>query len=116
MLPRKIFENLIAICICRLLKLQVAIIVLFQQLFDEIFLNFFLSLIVSHITTVLWGSYKCPPTGGPNFGDASTRHCPPRFRKHAENITIHLQCLHRLSGKDEFVLGKQVLMFDGEKI
>ena len=54
--------------------------------------------------------------GGPNFGDALIRHCPPLFKKHAENITIYLQCLNQLNGKDAAVLGKQVLMFDEKKI
>ena len=54
--------------------------------------------------------------GGPNFGDVSTRHRPPRYKKHAENITIYLQCLNRLNGKDAAALGKQVLMFDEKKI
>ena len=57
-----------------------------------------------------------PPTGDPNFGDALIRHCPPRFKKHAENIIIDLQCLNRLNGKDAAVLGKQVLLFDEKKI
>ena len=53
--------------------------------------------------------------GGPNFGDALTRHCPTRFQKHAEN-TIYLQCLNRFNGKDADVLGKQVLMLNEKKI
>ena len=57
-----------------------------------------------------------PPTGEPNFGDASIRHCPPRYKKHAGNITIYLQCLNRLNEKDVAVLGKQVLTFDEKKI
>ena len=32
--------------------------------------------------------------GGPSFGDALVWHCPPRFKKHAESITIYLQCLN----------------------
>ena len=65
---------------------------------------------------ILWGPYKCPRPGGPNFGDALLRHCPPRFKKHAKNMTIYLQCLNRLNRKDAAVLGKQVLMFDEKKI
>ena len=58
-----------------------------------------------------------PPDRVPNFGDALIWHCPPRLKKHAENITIHLQCLNRLNVKDAAaVLGKQVLMFDEKKI
>ena len=34
------------------------------------------------------------------------RHCPPRSKKDAEYITIYLQSLNRLSGKDAPVLGK----------
>ena len=78
------------------------------------FLNF-MPLIVS-----LTQQYCGAPTNAPrpveaNFGDALTRHCPPRFKKHAENLTIYLQCLNRLNGKDAAVLGKQVLMFDEKK-
>ena len=69
-------------------------------------------------TIILWGPYKCPPfrPGEPNFGDASIRHCPPRNKKHAGNITIYLQCLNRLNEKDAAVLGKQVLIFDEKQI
>ena len=56
-----------------------------------------------------------PSTGGPNFGDALIRHCLPRYKKHVENTTIHLQCLNRLNKKDAAVLEKQVLMFDEKK-
>ena len=55
-------------------------------------------------------------SGGPNFGDALIRHFPPRFKKHAENIAIYLQCLNRLIGKDAAVLRKQVLMLNEKKI
>ena len=58
-----------------------------------------------------------PRHGEPNFGDASARHCPPCYKKHAENMTIYLQCLNRLNEKDAAVLGKQVyLVFDEKKI
>ena len=57
-----------------------------------------------------------PLPEGPNFGDALIRHCSPRYKKHAENITIHLQCPNRLNKKDAAVLEKQVLMFDEKKI
>ena len=57
-----------------------------------------------------------PQPGGPNFRDALIRHCPPRYKKHAENIKIYLQCLNRFNEKDAAVLGKQVLMFDEKKI
>ena len=40
---------------------------------------------------------------------------PPRFKKHAEYITIYMQCLNR-HGKDVAVLGKQVLMLNEKKI
>ena len=85
MLPRKIFENLIVICV-----MHFVIIVLLQQLFDED-LKFIASNSESD-TTILKGPYKCTPLrpGEPNFGDASIRHCPPRFKKHPENITIYL--------------------------
>ena len=56
-----------------------------------------------------------PRPGGPNFGDALMRHCLPRYKKHAENITIYLQWLNRFNGKDAAVLVKQVLMFDEKK-
>ena len=52
----------------------------------------------------------------PICGDALIWLCPPRFKKHAENITIYLRCLNRLNGKDAAVFGKQVLMFDEKKI
>ena len=67
---------------------------------------------------MLWDSYKCAHArpGGPNFGDALIQHCPARYKKHAENITIYLQCLNRFNGKGAAVLGKQVLMFDEKKI
>ena len=55
-------------------------------------------------------------SGRPNFGDALIRHFAPRHKKHAENITIYLQCLNRLNGKDAAVLGKQVLMLNEKKI
>ena len=45
-----------------------------------------------------------PRPGGPNFGDALIWHCPPRFKIHAENITIHFQCLNRLNVKDAAVV------------
>ena len=54
--------------------------------------------------------------GVPNFGDASMRHRPPRYKKHAKNIAIYLRCLNRLNGKDAAVLREQVLMFDEKKI
>ena len=60
--------------------------------------------------------------GGTNFGDALIRYCPPRFKKHTENITIYLDCVNRLNTKlidftcSAAVLGKQVLMFDEKKI
>ena len=57
-----------------------------------------------------------PHPGGSNFGDALIRHCSPRYKKHAKNITIYLQCLNRLNKKDAAVLEKQVLMFDEKKI
>ena len=57
-----------------------------------------------------------PRPGGLNFGDASKRHCPPRYKKHAGNITNYLQCLNRLNWKDAAVLGKQVLIFDEKNI
>ena len=60
-----------------------------------------------------------PPSrlGAPNFGDALTWHCSPRYKKHAENITIHLERLNRVNVKDAAaVLGKQVLMLDEKKI
>ena len=65
-------------------------------------------------TTILWGFYKCPSPrlARPTFEDASIRHCPPRHKKHAENVTVYLQCSNRLNGKDAAGLGKQVLMFD----
>ena len=57
-----------------------------------------------------------PPVGsGANFGDALIRHCPPRYEKQAENITIYLQRLNRRNGKNAAVLEKQVLMFDEKK-
>ena len=92
---------------------------LFKQFFDEIFFKNFCLNSESN-TTMLWGPYKCYPpppfpTGGPNFGDVLIRHCPTRYKKHAENITNYLQCLIRLNGKDAAVLGKQVLMFDEKK-
>ena len=62
------------------------------------------------------GPYKCPRPGGSNFGDALLQDCPPRFKKHAENVTIYLQCFNRLNRKDAAVVGKQVLMFDEKKI
>ena len=34
-----------------------------------------------------------PQPAKSNFGDALIRHCPPRFEKHAENITICLQLM-----------------------
>ena len=48
--------------------------------------------------------------------DALIWLCPPRFKKHTENITICLQCLSQLNGKDAAVFGKQVLMLDEKKI
>ena len=57
-----------------------------------------------------------PPTGGTELQSCFLRHCSPRLKKHAENITIYLQCLNRLNGKDAAVLRKQVLMFDEKKI
>ena len=53
---------------------------------------------------------------GPNFRDVLIRHFPPRFKKHAKNITIYLQCLNRLNGKDAAAFGKQVLMLNEKKI
>ena len=51
----------------------------------------------------------------PICGDALICLCPTRFKKHAENITIYLQCRNRLSGKDTAVFGKQVLMLPKKK-
>ena len=56
-----------------------------------------------------------PPYRGPSLGDALIRHCSPRYKKHAENITIYLQCLNRLNKKDAAVLEKQGLMFDEKR-
>ena len=36
--------------------------------------------------------------GESNFGDALIRHCPPRNKKHAENITVCLLRLNHLNG------------------
>ena len=44
-----------------------------------------------------------PRPGGLNFESALIWHCPPRFKKHAENLTIYLQCLNRLNGMDAAV-------------
>ena len=91
---------------------------LFQQLFDKIFFLNFLPLIVSLMQQDCGvpSNVPLPRPGGPNFGDALLRHCPPRLEKYAENITIYLQCLNRLSGKDAAAFGKQVLNFDKKKI
>ena len=105
MLPPKNFENLYAIYI---MKLQL------QCFFRNFLTSFFLK-----IFAILWGPYNCLPpsrTGRSNFGDALLRHCPSRFKKHAENTTIFLQCLNRLNEKEAAVLGKQVLLFDEKKI
>ena len=56
-----------------------------------------------------------PRPGGPICGDALIWLCPPRFKKHAENITIYLQCLNRLKAQNAAVFEKQVLMFDKKK-
>ena len=91
---------------------------LLQQLFDKIFFKFFVSLIASLIQQYCGAptNTPLPQPAEPNFGDALIRHCLPRFKKYAENVTIYLQCLNRLNGKDVAVLGKQVLMFDEKKI
>ena len=58
-----------------------------------------------------------PPTGGAELWRCvGTALLTTLQKKHAENITIYLQCLNRLNGKDAAVLGKQVLMFDEKKI
>ena len=57
-----------------------------------------------------------PRPGGSICGNALIWPCPPRFKKHAENITIYLQCLNRLKAKNAAVFEKQVLMFDEKKI
>ena len=61
-------------------------------------------------------SLSLPRPVGLNFGDALIGHCPPRYKKHAENITIYLHYLNRLNGKDAPILRKQVLKFDEKKI
>ena len=83
MLPRKIFENLIVIYVM-LMELQL------QCFLNNFLTNISVKFIASNSesnTTILWGPYKCPPQPEePNFGDASIRHCPPRYKKLAENI------------------------------
>ena len=56
-----------------------------------------------------------PRPGGPNFGDALIRYCQPHYKKHGENTTLYLQCLHRLNGNNAAVLGKRVLMFNEKR-
>ena len=84
---------------------------LFQQVFDEIFKKNFVFNCESCRLQQHCGALRMSER--PNFGDVLIRHFPPRFKKHAENITIFLQCLNRLNGKDAAVLGKQVLMWPG---
>ena len=99
MLPRKLFENLIAIYI---MSLQLKCF--FSDFLTKISLKFF-PLIVSLIQQYCGvpKNAPLPPTGGSNFGDVLIRHCPPRFKKHAKDITIYLQCLNRRNGKDAAV-------------
>ena len=46
-----------------------------------------------------------PRPGGPNFGDALIQHCPTRYEKHAESITIYLQCPNRFNGRMQLFWG-----------
>ena len=115
MLPRKIFENLIVIYVMQLLGYSV--------FFYNFLTKFSLKCIASNFkfnTTILWAPTNVsPPTGGTELRrcfDTALPKCSPRYKKHAKNITIHLQCLSRLSGEDAAVLGKQVFMFDEKKI
>ena len=55
------------------------------------------------------------PTGGSELWGYLDTALLIRFKKHAENVTIYLQCLIRLNGKDVAVLDKQVFDYD-EKI
>ena len=49
------------------------------------------------------------PNGETEFRRCLDTALPTTLQKHAENMTIDLQCLNRLNGKDSAVLGKQVL-------
>ena len=69
-------------------------------------------LILSLIQQYCGSPTNAPRPRGPNFGDAAIQHCPPRYKKYVENITIYLQRLNQRNGKDAAVLRKQVLMFD----
>ena len=90
---------------------------LFQQLFDNSFLNFFAFNSESNYNNIVGlEQMPSPRPGRPNFGDVLMRHCTPRHRKHAKNITIYLQWINHLNGKVAAVLGKEVLMFDEKKI
>ena len=56
-----------------------------------------------------------PPTRGTELRRCVDTRLPTTLQKHAENITIYLQCLNRLNGEDAAVVGQQVLMFDEKR-
>ena len=57
-----------------------------------------------------------PPDRGDRISKMPRYGTAHHAAKHAENETIYVQYLNRLNGKDAAVLGKQVLMFDENKI
>ena len=68
----------------------IAIVAFFQRFFDKIFFKIFcLQFLVQYNNIVEPLQMPSSPTGGPNFGDALMRHCPPRYKKQAEKITIY---------------------------
>ena len=48
-----------------------------------------------------------PRPGRPICKDALIWFCPKRFKKHAENVAIRLQCPNRLNEKDAAVFGER---------